>query len=93
MEQSIRVIAACDPFSRNITVEEHFVPYLRKLDCCMMAITDDSFGRIGSSICSSIASCLVGFDHHQYANGASIVEGTAFVAAIESVVMAASDTH
>ena len=59
----------------------------------MMAITVDSYGRISSSICSSIASYLVqGFDYHQY-DGASIVGGTAF--ATKSVVMAiaASDTH
>lgn len=95
MAQSIHVIAACDPFSRNTTVEERFGPFnLRKQDCCMMAITVDSYGRISSSICSSIASYLVvGFDHLQYANGASIVGGTAFVAIKSVVTMAASDTH
>lgn len=96
MAQSIRhvVIAACDPFSRNTTVEERFGPYLRKQDCCTMAITVDSYGRISSSICSSIASCLVvGFAHLQYVDGASIAGGTAFVAIKSTVVMAASDTH
>lgn len=86
------IAAACDPFSRNTIVAGCFGPYLRKQDCCMMAITVDSYGRMSSSICSSIASCLVvGFAHHQY-DGASIVGGKAFVA-IESVVMAASNTH
>lgn len=90
-QSSHRVIAAAyDPFSRNTTVE-CFGSYLRKQDCCMMAITVDSYGCISSSICFSTASYLVeGFDYHQY-DGASIVGGTAF--AIKSVVMAASDTH
>ena len=93
MGQSTHHVAttAYDPSSRNTTIEEHFGPYLRKLDYCMMAITVDSYGRISSSICFSIASCLVSFAHRQ-CDGASIVGGRAFVAT-ESVVMAASGTH